>query len=267
MGLLSKLFGAKLEEAAVGLEAAGQRRSAPRVLLQPLHRISFSARGKCASQLAESRADALELGIANVSLSGIGFTRESAQAWPDPGTLLVGELEAEGNKVEVEAKLVHLTGRVAGCSFHGNIVPIQKLVLDYFRVELAGLNMLHAPDDVLKAETDGTPHWYHGRNNCELFYVAKLGEPEALVRYQLSFFANYVEGVVGGHPRFGTVVEDHDDTGKPKHKGAELVSWAEAPDPQLIETIVKFLRHVPGLPVPVREELAKQIRWVREKKK
>lgn len=265
-GFLSKLFGAKFEKAAAELEAKTQKRMAPRIQLQPLHRIRFVPTKPMTGMLADSRGGGLALGIANVSLSGIGFTRESVAEWPASGSLIEGELEAGDRKASVTVKLVHVTGRLAGCSFQGEFGVVQRLVLDYFRVELAALNMIQAPADILKEEPDGAPHWFHGKNNCELFYVTKPDAPSALVRFQLSFFANYIESGEDGTPRFGTVVEDEGGD-KPMHKGSTLVCWQDAPEPELIETFVKFLKNISGLPAEIRDELARQIRWVREKKK
>ena len=263
MGLLGKLF---KNEAPKGGRDQSSGRTAPRVPLTSLHRVSFHE---------EKPSSGRVLAIANISTSGVGFLRESASSWPPAGSVLEGRLEvpAAGGRqagVPARAKIVHGidSGRVVGCAFvpeaGGNILAVQRLVRDYFRIELAALNMIHAPEDVLAAEPDGAPHWFHGKNNCELHYVSAKEDRDRLLRFQISFFANFVDGDDTGPVRYGAVVEDLDSgESKPRHKSAALVRWQEPFPPEMVEPIVRFISTIQGLPPSIRASLVGRIESVK----
>jgi hypothetical protein len=213
-------------------EEALRRRHA-RVKLVPLHAVSF-----------ELGDDAKTIGLSNLSISGMGLFSESLPTGLKNDDLIEGHLICGTQKAKISARIVHIGKQITGCQFVGHDADVNKLVQSYFSLELSALTMISVKPELLQEDPDGTPHWIHGKNNCELFFVS---QGDRVVRFNLTFFGNYIEGAEGAKAKYGQIVEEDDGLGKPRHKASALIRWDAQLATQLEPYALRFLSSVPHL--------------------
>jgi len=219
------------------------RRKHPRVQLDPLHAVRF--------ELTNSPAK-LELG--NLSISGMGLFTRSLPAGVKNNDLLEGELICGDGRVKVTARVVHLGQTLTGCQFIGHDADVNRLVQSYFNLELSAVTMISVRSELLQEDPDGTPHWIHGKNNCELFFISKN---DRVIRFNLTFFGNYIEGGEEMRPKYGQIMEEEDALGKPRHKSSALIRWDSSLATQLEPYALRFLASVPHLEESHRQAIAR----------
>lgn len=211
----------------------------PRVAVLPLHNLT--------ARLTGSDPAAAPLCITNISSSGLGLLRVGLTSAPEAGGRLEGVLNIEQERLPLVLRVVHISSSVVGCAFVDPSAELRAAIVRYLEVELNALDMREVGQALLKGDPEGVPHWFRGRNNCELFFVT---DPEGrLVRFSAAFFGNVVEGGATEDTRFGHVVDsmDEDSEFKPGYKASALVSWRREPDADLFELAHRFLKSVNGL--------------------
>ncbi|HLD99814.1 MAG TPA: hypothetical protein VJB59_06120 [Bdellovibrionota bacterium] len=249
---LAKLFGnllrknLTLEEVARPLPPR-----APRVRLLPLHRISFRL---------EHFTRHSVIAVANLSSTGIGLipgTLTSAQISSAPGSTQVeglqsalGRLPGSGDIMrghllihEASYKLVlrtvHLSEAVVGCAFQEVPRDLSGAIQSYLTAELSGTEMQYVGPESLEPNPEGTPHWYHGKNNSDLYLVENGGK---IVRFCLVFLANYIEGGTDRPLRFGSVVKEE------SLENGGSIAWQDSFGADTLCAAVRLLTHIPHLP-------------------
>lgn len=222
------------------------RRKHMRVKLFPLHSVSFELVGW------PKKTD-----LGNLSISGMGIFTESLPPGIKANDLLEGVLVCGGAQAKVTARVVHVGNTMTGCQFVGHDSEVNRLVQSYFNLELSALTMISVRPELLQEDPDGTPHWIHGKNNCELFYISR---GEQVVRFNLTFFGNYIEGGAEMRAKYGQIVEDDDGAGKPRHKASALVRWDASLASQLEAYAVRFLASIPHLEDAHRKELSRMLK-------
>lgn len=185
--------------------------------------------------------------ITNISTAGLGLLRAGMEQVPETGGRIEGALELEGRRLDTILRVAHVSPTVIGCAFEEPSADLKAAILRYFEVEISAVEMKEISPAFLKADPDGTPHWFRGRNNCELFFVTD--SRDGLVRFSMAFFGNMVEGGLSEETRFGHVVDTVDEEAefKPGYKASALVSWAPDPERDLSELARRFLKGVSGL--------------------
>lgn len=209
----------------------------PRAKIEPLHEIGF--------QFA-SADDPLQ--IANISAGGIGFIKSSLERWPEPGSIIEGRLTIAGSRFDVKVKVAHASAAVVGASFEQPPKPMGAKIREHLLAELSALNMVCVPRENLRDEPDGTPYWFHGTNNCELYFVERAG---TIVRFHLVYFGHYLEGSAGKPLRYGYVDEDRDDV--PEHRGPALVRWGKSINAESLSTAIRLLQNIQELSPQLRQ--------------
>ena len=206
---------------------------APRVAIHPPSKLEFAS--------DELGFDVI---VANISSSGIGFFCDPEQRWPEKGREFRGNLLIEDETFPLHLKVVRISPRTIGCIFIGDLTALKKALDHHFSVEFSASNTSKVNSEILKTESDGTPHLFRGSDSGELFFVESDGK---LLRFQLSFFGNYIEGGDGQKTKFGHV---HAETGrdKPKHKGSSLVQLSSQAPEGVKELAKRFIMNIPGLP-------------------
>lgn len=217
-----------------------------RVKLFPLHSASFEL---------ENHSEKIELG--NLSISGMGLFTQSLPQGIKANDLLEGLLICGAEKAKVTARVVHVGGSITGCQFVGHDTEVNRLVQSYFSLELNALTMISVKPELLQEDPDGTPHWIHGKNNCELFYVS---QGENVIRFNLTFFGNYIEGGAEMKAKYGQIVEDDDGVGKPRHKASALVRWDSSLSAQLESYAIRFLVSIPYLEDAHRKAITQMLK-------
>nr|MBF0220627.1 PilZ domain-containing protein [Desulfobulbaceae bacterium] len=136
-------------------------RRPPRVHLGHLHSVSFDM---------ESPERQSGIGLTNISRTGIGFLASHCQ-WPQPGSSVQGTLNILNHKLPTTLRVVHLTSVVVGCHFTVIGQEFSEILSSYFDAELDALRLVKVSPQYLKKCPAGTPVWYKGLDNSELFIV------------------------------------------------------------------------------------------------
>jgi uncharacterized protein YbjT (DUF2867 family) len=242
-GFFSGLLKGNLSLAEIGRQRTAGRRL-PRVEIEPLHEIGFQL---------ESAENLLQ--IANISAGGIGFIRSSLERWPEPRSVIEGRLTIGGSSFEVKVKVVHASVAVVGVSFEQPPKPMVAKIREYLLAEISALDMVWVPRESLRDEPDGTPYWFHGTNNCELYFVTRMGR---ILRFHLVYFGHYLEGGDGKPLRYGYAVEERDDE-VPGHKGPALVRWGKSINAENLSTAIRLLQNIRDLSPELRQSILKLI--------
>jgi hypothetical protein len=224
------------------------RRKHARVKLVPLHAVNF-----------ELGDGAKKIGLSNLSISGMGLFTENLPPGLKSDDLIEGKLSCGTQSAKINARVVHVGKQITGCQFVGHDAEVNKLVQSYFSLELSALTMISVKTELLQEDPDGTPHWIHGKNNCELFFVS---QGSRVVRFNLTFFGNYIEGSEGAKAKYGQIMEDDDGLGKPRHKSSALIRWDAQLAAQLEPYALRFLSSVPHLEEEYREALSRMIQRI-----
>ena len=210
---------------------ASGRLRAPRVRIRPLHEVGF---------LRELPWPAGPVSVANVSVTGIALILGAAEGWPEPGGELAGTLTVGSASFAVDLRIVHRTHDVVGCGFVSPSRALTLAIQAYLAADLEALAMAYVPPRDLAAEPDGEPHWFHGHNNSELYLVERRG---AVIRFRLTFFANYLEGGEGRPVRFGVVTRERDLSRDER----DSVRWLPMINAEQLAATLRFIAAIPGL--------------------
>lgn len=208
---------------------------APRVKILPLHNIGFRPKGPLLTPLFP---------VANVSPNGIGLLAESFKHHPKPGDLIEGSLVIGRESHAGVIKVVHVTSKIIGGSFENPSSSLSAAILNYFQLEIAAIALRKINPKFHKSEPDGASAWFHG-DNCELYYVH---EGDRVLRFQMAFFGNHVDGNEKGAVSTGQIVEDEPGSGGPKHKGASIIREDLTTSKALLEAAHRFLVNIEDLP-------------------
>lgn len=221
------------------------RRKHPRVKLVALHAVSF--------ELADTNQ---KCELANLSISGMGLFTGKPGLELKNDDLIEGYLICGTQKAKVSARVVYVGKPITGCQFVGHDAEVNKLIQSYFSLELSALTMISVKPELLQEDPDGTPHWIHGKNNCELFFISRGDE---VIRFNLTFFGNYIEGGKLMKPKYGQIMEEDDGLGKPRHKSSALIRWDSELAAQLEPYAHRFLASVPHLEEPYKSALSRML--------
>ena len=223
----------------------------PRIQLLPLHDIRFEL---------TSPEQVSTIQIANVSSSGIGFLRSSWNDWPAPASTLEGWVqtlsEGHNERLDITVRIARISTSVVGCSLLEPLLAWGSLVSRYFDQELAAVTMIAVDPAKLQAESDGQPHGLYGAHNTDRYFVTRPGDPNHIVRFNLTFLGNYVEGGNALPTKYGKV-EEAPLRETPTYKASSLIRWNVSPDYQLVASATRFVRSIPHLSFDQKEEFAR----------
>jgi hypothetical protein len=127
----------------------------------------------------------------------------------------------------------------------------------YFAAELEAQKLCEVNPMILKREPDGNPRLFRSGDTCELFLVVEDGG--RLVRYQMSFLGNYIEGAAGARARFGFVYGDADKKAV-SHPASSLVQLIDHTPGDVANLGARFVTCVPGLTDSHRETILASLR-------
>lgn len=207
----------------------------PRVHINRLHAVSFDM---------ETPDKLKGLGITNISRTGIGFLGGHCQ-WPEPGNSVQGVLNILDYKLPTTLRVVHLTSVVVGCHFTVIGQEFSEILGNYFDAELDALELVKVSHKYLKKNPDGTPVWFKGLDNSELYLVHN---DNRICKFTLIFLGNTISWAESlKSPQYGifqgTEVADY-----------LLVSQSDTSIPSSIiqpsemnSTAIKFIHNIKGL--------------------
>ncbi|MBK9519965.1 MAG: hypothetical protein IPO09_22100 [Anaeromyxobacter sp.] len=217
------------------------RRAALRVRVEPLHDISFGWTGD---------GPPVDVPVANLSATGMALLRGILPEPSGAAPTFAGLLGLGQRRLPVVLGLVHVSHDVVGCCFVDPGRALVDAINAHLAAELSALEMAPVEADRLPRQDQGAAHWFHGRENCELYYVEQEG---VLLRFHLSFLGNFLEGGADQPVRFGVLTRDRAlDTERPGD-----VHWFRMINAEQLATTIRFVSGIPGLEPGHRDAILK----------
>lgn len=235
LGTLRKLFLGIARKHLAALRA-------PSVTIQALHAIGYCR--------ANSRPEAC-ITVANISTTGVGLFRSASPEWPRVGAEIHGDLIVVNRSFSQPLRVIHMTGEILGCEFINPTHALTETIENHFHADRTAVTMKRRLAPGIDASDTKTPYWFHGTNNCELFFIET---DDGIVDFRLTFFANYLEGGLDSPIRFGIVTNDHDLGDE-----ASGVRWLNKIDAEQLTATLSFLTHIPDLDAKHRDAILKLI--------
>lgn len=144
--------------------------------------------------------------------------------------------------INVKIKVVHINNAFMGISIlEGHEEFNQNLNL-FFKSELEGLNMRQIAPERLNPRKAGTPHFFYGSDDHEVFYISNNDE---VVFFQINFHGFIVEMKLGGELFCGQLEEEEFDV--KKHKGSQLIHPSSEVNTDIIKHTIRFLMFIKDL--------------------
>lgn len=238
MNFIKKIFGVNKTAA----EKAFQNR-APRVILTPLHRLSFRPDGS-----------EQQLELSNISTGGMAVLHQGHGAF-HPNSDARGLLIVDNEEFRIEARIRHLTDALAGCEFLNGSVELKRAIEQYLRVEILALSLRKVDEAYLKPDPRGRVQWFTDGRQNEMFCVTDASDQ--VVAFHLSFFGNYVEGEKDRGVRAGNVEDKESD--RPGHKSSSLLNLNAVVSREIFVLGKVFVENVDRLDKDLRTQISNQI--------
>lgn len=221
---------------------------APRVSISPLHKVVFLEEG--------SRIDVVTQ-VANISTSGIGLIHDDGVfSALNTRPIKRGRLRIGPEEFDVTLKEEWRSNPIIACSIQKADPAFFGILREYFKSEIAALNMIEVRPELLQSPPSGKAFCFRGNNNCEIYFIL---EGATLGFFSLSFFGNTVEGKPGKSLQFGRIKEDHDFE-KPSYKGSQLIYSSPVPTAEFLTEVIRFVESTQGIEPKVKDEICEQIR-------
>ena len=215
---------------------------APRVVLGPLHRLTFHP-------VSSER----KLLLSNISSGGFGVLDHGGVY--SPNEIIPGVLEIDKNAFELQAQVRHITPRFAGLEFVKPQRTLVEAIENFFRLEFVALRLRLVDPAYLQTDPRGRVVWLtDGQQNEVHAIVGKNG----LIEFHLSFLGHHVQGTTDKGVRIGSISESEATT--PGHKGATLIVENAFAAKDILRLALIFVSHASDVPEHVRKLIVERIK-------
>jgi hypothetical protein len=225
---------------------------APRVNLSPELRVWLNWNHP------EAGAKGHECHVTNVSVTGVAFDDGGQSFSASIGKTITGQLHLDGNSMPVSLMVVHHTGARVGARWVALEPSVQKALWEWLKPEKAAAECNRMPEQMLRAELDGSPCCYQSNAGNEFFLVSSEGK---LVRYTLSLFGVSMEYSGVAAARFVGAGRQIGETrrGSTTYQEVEM-KLSDAERALHCEQIARFLKALPGLDADILSQVVSTLR-------
>jgi hypothetical protein len=218
----------------------------PRIKVDYLNKISF-----CFPDLVLKNDFMVKL--KNISTSGVAFEYEGLNCQFNIGDKLIVSFKIYDHECDVQIQFVRITGDIIGARVLSNLSSFAQLISKFYKVELSAADMSYIESEKLNPVLDGDPHWYHGDNNCELYFVERSSR---IINFHITFFGNAIEFGKSGNLIYGHVWGDEQDRDKDiYYKGSQFIKVVDSIEDEIIEESMSFVRQVPLLDEDLKQQI------------
>lgn len=194
-----------------------------------------------------------ELAVDNLSLKGMGL-------------LLVQDGNELEKKIDYKNSLLHIQDKVFALDFkivHQNrdrifgceFIHIEETYYPFwdrfFHHELRALSITYITADKLHITVDGTPHWFYGGEDYELFIVEKQ---KRITLFRLKLFDHYLEYELETGLRYAKIFEGK-SPGDIKYKPSTLLMMENIISDEIKILGLKFIYNIKELPSVYRKQI------------
>lgn len=215
---------------------AGWNIRKPRVKTDYLKKISFT--------LPEfNLKNDFKICLKNISSSGVAFKYEGVNKQFSVGDSFNVAFSIYENECSVKVEVVRIEDETIGCRLISNISRFSDLISKFYKIELSAADMSYVNSERLNPKSHGDPHWYHGDNNCELYFVERN---DKILNFHITFFGNAIEFSVEGRMIYGHVWDE--ERGKDiAYKGSKLIKVVDKMEVEILYESKSFVRQIPLL--------------------
>lgn len=160
---------------------------APRIKRSSLTRVKFTP----------NRKKDVPRNVVNLSYTGMAFHRLPGDQWPAIDIPLNGILFLSGLELQVDTIIRRISTDTIGCRFLTDYSQIRTVMDTHFAPELLALKLRNQDDMVEHKTAGGIPHWFSDGNDCDLYYLEKLGK---LQEFRIVYFDYDINFTAGGTP-------------------------------------------------------------------
>lgn len=208
----------------------------PRIKTDYLKKISFT--------LPEfNLKNDFKIWLSNISTSGVAFKFEGSNEQFIVGDKVSVVFSIYENECPVNVEVVRVDDDTIGCRLLNNISRFSELISKFYKIELSAADMSHVDSQRLNPKKHGDPHWYHGDNNCELYFVERN---DKILNFHITFFGNAIEFGVDGRMVYGHVWDEERDKDI-AYKGSKLIKVVDKMEDEILEESKGFVRQIPLL--------------------
>ncbi len=219
-----------------------RRLRAPRVAVEPLHRIWF---------IRTAPAPLGIVRVANVSTTGIGLVRAPGIACAAEGDTITGMIAVVRASYPMTLRVVRVSGDVVGCAFAAVSPRFVAALEDHLRVELGALG----DGDVRPGRRrlpSPTVREFHGPGSSELYLV----EHDARVAlFCLVFHGYYLEGGEDRPVRFGVLSAD----GSLHDAIDPMIGALDMIEAEQLAMVIRCISAIPGLAPSARDAILQHL--------
>lgn len=181
--------------------------------------------------------------LENISTSGVAFSFIGKNTDFNVHDIIEVNFEIYEHPCSVNIEVVRIEDDVIGARIISNIAEFNQLVCKFYKIELSAAEMSHVDSKRLNPKKHGDPHWYHGDNNCELYFVERN---ERIINFHITYFGNAIEYGQTGKFVFGHIWEEERE--KDIHfKGSHLIKIVDSMEFEIVEESKSFIRQIPLL--------------------
>ncbi len=206
-----------------------------RILVDQIEGVSFS--------LKENENE-IPIKIDNISINGIGLSKDSVDNWGEVGSSLFGKLHFDQKDYDVQMEIARITPSLIGCKFTEFPTEYEEHFEEFFAVELAATDLVPITMQGLSQESEeGKPFYYKGDNDC---LIKLLEKDKNVISFSISFLGHNV-GFEVNKP-LKAWFEDNEEG---EETGSNFV--------QIIKTTRSFLNNTSCLPKEQRAFILEQL--------
>jgi hypothetical protein len=153
----------------------------------------------------------------------------------------------------LQARVTFVREGVGGLEFQSPPMELGLHIRKLFDLELNSLKMTEIRTELLKQDPLGPTRCWMGDRNCEFLLVTSpSGE---LLRFQVSFFGNLVEGAPGRSPRIEQIADEDQRGGGAGYRGSTVVQRSNRSVDELMPELARFIEHIEGLDPGLRAQV------------
>lgn len=180
-----------------------------------------------------------EIKVANISVSGIALDAATLQK-AKPGDTILARVEIGTDHFDLTCRVIHITQPIIGCFFEKGAPMLGPILQKTFEIELRAHDLIKIRSDLLAPREDGTPYYFQGSNQEELFFLVNQ---TAISSLALTFNGFYLEWKTDQKLRMGKLAKQIREKVMDSSANAS-VDYFKTKDPELVAKAKSFIRNI-----------------------
>ena len=192
-------------------------------------------------------------------VSGVAIAVSPDLVQLTPGLNIAAKLDILDKSFNVDLKISRKTESIIAFNF---IAPDAEIIAELSRIFLLEFNaqtINYIGPEKLQAVAEGTPHWYYGGENYELYYVEHAG---VVKQFQIKILSDTIEKKLNQKIKYGRLwnetIDEINDV--PKYKGSDLIEPQKTLPASVIKNAASFVSHISKIPKVHQEQIINELK-------